>query len=619
MGEIMNKSYLIISLVSYTTIFADTIIINNKTNKDVYAAFYYTKGVTSERMQNKSPFKIEAGQSRNIERPDAKVYFGGTYDRDLYFDYTQNFPNIIQKGARHFVNLGVTRGNVFYIAENEHNELDGYNTATWAAKPAMKLVADTAYAANRNTFLKAPYVNTDTTIRRGNSLDASETNYTQQRIATTATACAKLINAPTQAQFAPRIAFCTSGGGYRAMVATAGFLNGAQKIGLLDATLYHAGLSGSTWTMAAWLQSGKSLEPFISDLSNRLNTHIKSNVNMTEVTNALLNKLSFNQPVSTIDIWGSLIAQKILPSNAIRFSYADLAQQVNSTRHPFPLFTAVLTSRAAEPKQWVEFTPYEVGSPHLGSYIPSWAFGRKFERGASSKQSFSIYPPAAPLSECIGIWGSAITVNMEELIKDHFGSGGTQDIFKALQGSALTGKRVLSEPIYNWNYGVPGAPLSDLPKFDLIDAGLDFNIPLPPLLRPERAIDIIIVFDASASTVTTPASQLKLGQEHAQRNNLKFPNIDYNTTNKSCSVHYGDPKNGVPTIIYMPVMGIPTYQNGWYLNPQDNGSFTSTENFTYSRDQFLQLSGLTEHTVLVNKETIIDAIKHIALQKGAQI
>jgi hypothetical protein len=31
----------------------------------------------------------------------------------------------------------------------------------------------------------------------------------------------------------------------------------------------------------------------------------------------------------------------------------------------------------------------------------------------------------------------------------------------------------------------------------MIDAGLDFNIPVPPLLCPERATDIFLVFDFS--------------------------------------------------------------------------------------------------------------------------
>jgi len=47
----------------------------------------------------------------------------------------------------------------------------------------------------------------------------------------------------------PRLSFAFSGGGYRTMISSLGFMLGAQEIGLLDATSYVAGLSGSTWMM----------------------------------------------------------------------------------------------------------------------------------------------------------------------------------------------------------------------------------------------------------------------------------------------------------------------------------------------------------------------------------
>ncbi len=33
--------------------------------------------------------------------------------------------------------------------------------------------------------------------------------------------------------------------------------------------------------------------------------------------------------------------------------------------------------------QWFELSPYEVGCDELEAYVPTWAFGRKFEEGAS--------------------------------------------------------------------------------------------------------------------------------------------------------------------------------------------------------------------------------------------
>ncbi len=613
MKKIISISFIALSF----TLNADKINIANKTDKDVYAAFYYTKGVTSERMQNSEPFLIAAGQTKSIERPDLKLYVGGTYDRDLYFAYTQDFPNTIHKGDRHFVNLGSTRGSDFYIAENERKELDGYNTVTWLSRPVVEAIKSSVYEINRGTLVKAPYVTKDAQVRQGNSLSPQELQYVQQRAAITEKALNTLVETPIKTSDLPRIAICCSGGGYRAMITTAGFINGADKIGLLNALTYQAGLSGSTWAMSGWLQSGKSIDSFLHDLYGKLSVDIKSDVDVLQISNALLNNLSFNIPISPIDIWGSLIAQKVLLPNSGKFTIADLTEKMSPSRNPFPIFTAVITSPSMQDaKPWVEFTPYEVGSTYLNASIPVWAFGRKFEKGASSKQSYSIYPPAQPLSFCMGIWGSAIAVNVEEFINDKFGKVAPKEVLSALKGSAITGKRIAAPDIFNWTFGINGAPLSDLPKFELIDAGLDFNLPLPPLLRPERAVDIIIVLDASASNIVNPAAQLKLAEKYAQKNNLKFPTIDYNATKNNCSVHYGDPKTGTPTIIYVPVIANPGYQNGWYLDPKDSKNYTSTNNFKYTDDQVMQLSGLTEYTVIASKEIIKEAIKQVALKKA---
>ncbi len=606
---------IILVTFSYSVMRADKIYITNKTDKIIYAAFYYTKGVTSELMKDIAAFTIEPGATRTVERPEFKLYFGGTSDRDLYFGYANDFPDIIQKGSRHFVNLGSTRGTDFYIAENEYNQLDGYNALTWAARPAIKAIESTIYTANRNTLLKTPFANKDARVRTGSAIASEEIQFLQNRSSVSEKAINALLDMQTEKTHTPRIAVCYSGGGYRAMISTAGFIQGAQKIGLLDAISYQAGLSGSTWAISGWLQSGKNIDSFMSDLYEKLHIDIKNNVDILQTTNALLNNLSFNIPISPIDVWGSLIAQKVLLPDSGKFTIADLTAKTNPAKHPYPLFTAVMSSRSLQDiKPWVEFTLHEVGSTYFNAFIPNWAFGRRFEKGLSDKQGFSVYPPAQPLSFCMGIWGSAIAINLQEFIQDKFGTAAGKDILNALKGSALIENRIAAADVFNWTYLMAGSRLSDLPKFQLVDAGLDFNLALPPLLRPERAIDIIIVLDASASVVTNPAAQLKKAEEYAQKNNLKFPIINYSTTKNNCSVHFGDRQKGIPTIIYIPVIANPGYQNGWYSDPKNNESYTRTNNFIYNRDQIKQLSGLVEYTIIASKDTIVDAIKQAALE-----
>ena len=68
----------------------------------------------------------------------------------------------------------------------------------------------------------------------------------------------------------PIIAFSGTGGGYRAMILTQGYMEGIEKIGLLNALMYVAGLSGSTWFLAPWLLSGVSPTEFKELLLNKI-------------------------------------------------------------------------------------------------------------------------------------------------------------------------------------------------------------------------------------------------------------------------------------------------------------------------------------------------------------
>ncbi|XP_051868152.1 cytosolic phospholipase A2 isoform X2 [Pristis pectinata] len=65
-------------------------------------------------------------------------------------------------------------------------------------------------------------------------------------------------------------------------------------------------------------------------------------------------------------------------------------------------------------------------------------------------------------------------------------------------------------------------------KIHVVDSGLTFNLPYPLILRPQRAIDLIISFDFSArpSDSSPPFKELLLAEKWAKMNKLPFPKID---------------------------------------------------------------------------------------------
>ena len=64
-------------------------------------------------------------------------------------------------------------------------------------------------------------------------------------------------------------------------------------------------------------------------------------------------------------------------------------------------------------------------------------------------------------------------------------------------------------------------------KLFLVDAGLAFNSPYPPLLRPQRDVDLFLSFDFSQrfDDKTPPFFELLLAEEWAALNNIPFPPI----------------------------------------------------------------------------------------------
>lgn len=162
-----------------------------------------------------------------------------------------------------------------------------------------------------------PYRNTQAAVRVDSSLASQEINVINKRLVFNKAAQEKLLGVNLNDNQTLKIAFCASGGGYRAMICTLGFLIGAQEIGLLDCTLYTSTLSGSTWAVGPWTQLQTDLTNLKNIISKNLATNDKianeglmlphiSDVNQIEaVTNNFLTKIVFNQKVSSVDLWGS--------------------------------------------------------------------------------------------------------------------------------------------------------------------------------------------------------------------------------------------------------------------------------------------------------------------------
>lgn len=494
----------------------------------------------------------------------------------------------------------------------------------------------------------------DALVSLDTALSSEETDFRTARKVHTYKACQQFLGKKLTDLQQPTVALCFSGGGYRAMIETLGALAGAHDIGLLDAVMYTGGLSGSTWALTPWVLSGKSITEYLDEIKPNLNKFFSISLySLNDIYALSKRRLAAGEPFGLVNAYGACLAANLLGWFVKKpqcVTLSDLAKNCDWGHYPLPVCTAV-AGGVGNHDLWYECTPYTVGCMQTG-FIKTHEFGRTFYDGRSLANSDGTYPLPRTLGDFMGIWGSAFAVDQERL--KHEFEGMDEDAAYAALGQLGLLKygfnRVLPTDtiidflnrmwpdktknfaaatvpnyaykmhrsgIINWVLGKKHIPLSEDPELSLIDGGFDLvglhplNISIIPLLRPERAVDVIIICDSSAHLKHAPS--LRAAQSRAQSLGLPFPEIDYtNIDTRSCSVFTSD-KQGVPTIVYMPCIKNDAYG----LFDPKLANYTTTTNFNYTSAQVTELSGLVRCIMQQNKGAIADALLHSVQKKRA--
>ena len=357
----------------------------------------------------------------------------------------------------------------------------------------------------------------------------------------------------------PVIGLCGSGGGLRAMVAGTSSYLSAQKAGLLDCVTYTAGVSGSCWMQVVYNSSlaGQDYHKLIDHLKNRIGTHIAyPPAALKLVTSAPTHKYLLSGFIEKlkgdpkcefglVDIYGGLLAARLLvPHGDLGISDRDLKLSnqrafIDDGRNPMPIYTAVRheipVDREAEQKandkddksliervkekarkeawfQWFEFTPYETFCEEFGAGIPTWAVGRPFNRGRNELLDSGVGLPEIRIPILMAIWGSAFCATLSHyykeirpIVKGLAGFGGLDAMLEEKNEDLIKIHPIEPATIPNFVTGMKGMLPRSCPDsvfstdhIQLMDAGMSNNLPIYPLLRPGRDVDILIAFDASA-------------------------------------------------------------------------------------------------------------------------
>ncbi|KAL3474384.1 acyl transferase/acyl hydrolase/lysophospholipase [Aspergillus californicus] len=403
-----------------------------------------------------------------------------------------------------------------------------------------------------------PEILREAKVRVGDDLCEEELEYRKKREKHAVKALSAYLNIPEQdihPDDVPIISMCGSGGGLRALVAGTGSYLATQEAGLWDCVTYTAGVSGSCWLQILYHSSitGCNFTRLVDHLKNRLGVHMAfPPAALKLLTHAPTNKYLLSGLVQKlkgdpgadfglVDIYGMLLAARLLvPKGELGALSKDLklsnqSHNVASGAHPLPIYTAVrheiplldeqeATGKKPLPEklikqsqaeswfQWFEFTPYEFFCEELNAGIPTWALGRHFNGGKDDINARTSPTPELHVGGLMGIWGSAFCATLSHyykeirpLVKGIAGFGGVDSLIQGKSQDLIRVHPIDPATIPNFALGMkdqlpPSCPESIFQSqhLRLMDAGMSNNLPIYPLLRPGRDVDVIIAFDNSA-------------------------------------------------------------------------------------------------------------------------
>ncbi|KAI1496137.1 lysophospholipase [Biscogniauxia marginata] len=428
----------------------------------------------------------------------------------------------------------------------------------------------------------------------------------------------------------PNIGIAISGGGYRALMNGAGFVAAADSrvpgstdaggIGdLLQATTYLAGLSGGGWLVGSIFANnfsdvvqlrdgyeGSSLWKFSNSIFQGPQSRGISLLNSADywrnVVDQVDDKRSAGYEVSLTDTWGRTLSYQLI--NALdggpgyTFSSIAYADNFQSGDTPMPILvaderspgTAVISLNSTV----IEFNPWEMGSfdPTIFGFAPTRYVGSNFSDGIVPDDGHCV----RGFDQFSFVMGTSSSLFNAFLTQDLSSYGVPSFVSDAVQ-SALSGISRDDDdiavwrpnPFYNYNSGSNGNAGEQ--QLTLADGGLDLqNIPLHPLIQPERAVDVIFAVDSSADTTYNwpNGTALRASYDRSREaiaNGTAFPRVpDAETfinlglnrrpTFFGCDMsEFSSSSHVPPLIVYVPNTPYTTYSNASTLDP----SYTDEE------------------------------------------
>ncbi|NWI72209.1 PA24E phospholipase, partial [Dryoscopus gambensis] len=518
-------------------------------------------------------------------------------------------------------------------------------------------------------------------LRLGFDLCAEEQDFISKRKKVVAAALKNVLHLDEDLQEdeVPVVAVVTAAGGVRSMTAMCGSLLALQELGVLDCVSYISGLSATTWTMsklyedANWSQ--KDLRGPIGDIRQHViksKLHCFSLDHMKYYENKLCERKQEGHKVSFTDLWG-LFINCMLHHQESTHKLSDQQLAVNQGQNPLPIYLSLNVKdgfSTSDFKEWVEFTPYEVGLLKYGAFVRSEDFGSEFFMGHRMKKipeshicflegtwsniyshSFmdAVYlsghselfwhrwtrdterdiedHPALPKkaheqTTCLSIPKGYLSKTLREMMT---GRPVVSTYHNFLKGLQLHNKYLDSDSFCMWKDTVLDSSPNQLSEMSdylkLVDTAFFINTSCPPILRPERKVDVILHLNYSGGSQTLP---LDLFSEYCLEHGIPFPSTELSQKErehlKECYVF--EDSLEAPILAYFPLVcdsfqkyKAPNVERGPSEMEQGRVDVSNcatpygTGLLTYTEENFNKLLNLCNYNILNNKHLILQALR----------
>ncbi|XP_070234273.1 cytosolic phospholipase A2 beta isoform X3 [Bos mutus] len=423
----------------------------------------------------------------------------------------------------------------------------------------------------------------------------------------------------------PVVAVMATGGGIRAMTSLYGQLAGLKALGLLDCVSYITGASGSTWALANLYEDPEWSQKDLAGPIESLKTQVaKSKLGvlaprqLLRYQQELAERARLGHPACFTNLW-ALINEALLHDEPHDHKLSDQREALSRGQNPLPIYCALNTKEqnltTFEFGEWCEFSPYEVGFPKYGAFIPSELFGSEFFMGRLTKQL-----PESRICFLEGIWSNLYAANLQDSL--YWSSEPSQFWDRWAQARASLATKL---------DGLPNELTPAEPYLCLLDVGYLVNTSCPPLLPPTRDVDLILSLDYNLHGAF---QQLQLLGRFCQEQGIPFPPISPSPEEQcqpqECHLFSDPARPDIPAVLHFPLVNASfrdhsapgvrrtaEEQAAGEVNLSASDSPYHYSKVTYSLEDTDKLLHLTQYNICNNQERLLEALRE-AMQRRRQ-